>query len=125
MLDLAVVKEAEDIGFTLKLSKSEIITRDRVTLDTLLVSLPGARVVDPAHATFLGSPHGDGESVSRAICEKTKALKRVSEKFVALSAHDALILLRKSFAIPKLQYLLQTAPCFQSESLVEFDNALR
>ena len=125
MLDLAVVKEAEDIGLTLNLSKSEIITRDRVTLDTLLVSLPGARVVDPAHATFLGSPLGDGESVSRAICEKTEALKRVSEKFVALSAHDALILLRNSFAIPKLQYLLRTAPCFQSESLVEFDNALR
>ena len=94
MLDLAVVKEAEEIGLTLNLSKSEIITRDRVTLDTLLVSLPGARVVDPAHATFLGSPLGDGESVSRAICEKTEALKRVSEKFVTLSAHDALILLR-------------------------------
>ena len=63
--------------------------------------------------------------VSRIIAEKIDALKRVGEKFEVLSAHDALFLLRNSFAIPKFQYLLRTAPCFKSEMLIEYDNTLR
>ena len=97
--DLAVVREAEDIGLRLNLSKSEIITRDHTTLGTLLTSLPGAQVMDSVNATFLGSPLGDDRCVSRAMID---ALKRVAEKFVALSAHDALVLLRNAFAIPKV-----------------------
>ena len=49
--------------------------------------------MDPAHATLLGSPFGDGKSVTNAIGEKTAALKGVGEKIVALSVHDAFILL--------------------------------
>ena len=52
--DLMVVREAESIGLNLNLSKCEIITRDNTTLGTILTSLPGAQVVDPAHATLLG-----------------------------------------------------------------------
>ena len=81
--------------------------------------------MDPAYATLLGSPLGDGSCISRAIAEKIDALKRVGEKFEVLSAHDALFLFRNSFAIPKLQYLLCTAPCFKSEMLMEYDNTLR
>ena len=66
-----------------------------------------------------------GRYISKAIGEKTAVLKRVGERFVALSAHDAFILLRHSFTIPKLQYLLRTAPCYQSEALVEYDNTLQ
>ena len=66
------MKEAEDIGLKLNLSKSEIITQDHATLGTLLTSLPGAQVVDPAQATLLGSPLGDDRCVSRFISEKTK-----------------------------------------------------
>jgi len=40
------------------------------------------------------------------------------------SADDALTLLRHSFAIPKLHYLLRTAPCFFSEQLEEYDSTL-
>ena len=45
--------------------------------------------------------------------------------FSHLSAHDSLILLRHSFAIPKLHYLLRTAPCFLSSQLDEYDSTLR
>ena len=38
---------------------------------------------------------------------------------------DALVLLRNSFTIPKLQYLLRTSPCFLSASLQCYDNILR
>ena len=46
-------------------------------------------------------------------------------RFTHLSAHDALILLRHSFAIPKLRYLLRTAPCFLSNRSEEYDSILR
>ena len=112
--DLEVVKSAEDIGLTLNLSKCEIITQDHTTFETILSSILGATLVDPAYATLLGSPLGDGSCISRPIAEKIDALKRVGEMFEVLSAHDALLLLRNSFAIPKLQYLLRTAsPLFQ------------
>ena len=42
---------------------------------------------------------------------------------MALSAHESFTLL--PLAIPNLQYLLHTAPCYQSEAVVEYDNILR
>ena len=83
-----MVKSAEDIGLTLNLLKCEIITQDHTTFDTILTSIPGAQRVQPAYATLLGSPLGDGSCISRAIAEKIDALKRVGEKFEVLSAHD-------------------------------------
>ena len=109
----------------LNLSKCEIIAQDHTAIGTILSQLPRAQVVDPASATLLGSPLGDDRCVSRAIGEKTAALKRVGEKFIALSAHDAFLLLRHSFAIPKLQYVLRTAPCYRSVALEEYDCTLR
>ena len=123
--DLAVVWEAEDIGLTLNSSKCKIITRHHTTFDTILTSLPGAHIVYPAHASLSGSPLGNGRRISRAIDEKIAALKRMGERLVTLSAHDVFILLRHSFSIPRLQYLLRTAPCYQSQALGEYDNTLR
>ena len=123
--DLEVVREAEQIGLKLNLSKCEIITQDHTTLGTILSSIPGAQVVDPANATLLGSPLGNDKCVDGAIMEKVAALKRIGEKFVALTAHDAFLLLRHSFALPKLQYLLRTAPCYKSEKLAEYDDTLQ
>ena len=52
-------------------------------------------------------------------------MKRVSEKFNVLTAHDALLLLCHYFAVPKLQYLIRTLPCCESSALQEYDTALR
>ena len=41
-----------------------------------------------------------------------------------LSSHEALFLIKNSLAIPKLQYVLRTAPCFLATSLTDFDNAV-
>ena len=42
-----------------------------------------------------------------------------------LHAHDALLLLRHSFAIPKILYIIRTAPCFLSPRIEAYDNLLR
>ena len=64
-------------------------------------------------------------SVDRAVKEKLEALKIMGSRFHHISAHDTLTLLRHSFSIPKLRYLLRTAPCFLSSHLKEYDYTLR
>ena len=87
------MREAESIGLNLNLCKCEIITQDNSTLGTIMTALPQAQVEDSAQATPMGSPLGGRKSVTKAIGEKTAALKTVDEKFGALSADDAFILL--------------------------------
>ncbi len=42
-----------------------------------------------------------------------------------LTAHDALVLLCNSFSLPKLLYILRTAPCFRLATLETYDDCLR
>ena len=123
--DLEVIREAEEIGLMLNIGKSEIICHDHSTRGTIITKMPGAQVVDPANATLLGSPLGDVPSITVALESKIEALVRMGERLEYLTSHDALVLLRNSFAIPKLQYLLRTAPCFKSTSLQVYDDSLR
>ena len=60
-----------------------------------------------------------------AIEEKIATLVRMGERFEYLTAQDPLLLLRNSFTIPKLQYLLRTSSCFKSPSLQRYDDAMR
>ena len=115
---------SKDINLRLNLSKSEIITQDHLTPGTLSASFLDIWEVDSTQSTFLAFPLGDGRCMSRAISEKTDAIKVVGAKFVALSTHDALLLLENSFIIPKVQFLISGALCFRPESLVKYDNTL-
>jgi len=90
-----------------------------------IVSLPGAVVVDHEKACLLGSPIGDVSSFDSAIEQKIHALRTMGDHFPHLAAHDSLMLLRHSFTIPKLRYLLRTASCFLSDLLEEYDSSLR
>ena len=51
-------------------------------------------------------------------------LRTMGDRLKFFFSHDA-ILLRHSFAIPKLLYILRISPCFLSPSLQEYDNLLR
>ena len=95
------------------------------TNGTLLVSLPGARLVRPSDAELLGSPLGDDAKISAMLADKVESLRRLGDRLQLLSAHDALILLRNCFALPKLLYVLRTAPCFRSTTLETYDDCLR
>ena len=123
--DLDIIKSAEELGLSLNNSKSEIICHDVTTWETLTRALPGAVVVNPESACLLGSPLGNVSSIDICLDDKIQALSIMGARFTHLSTHDALILLRHSFAIPKLRYLLRTAPCFLSNRLEEYDSILR
>ena len=123
--DVQVMKDASDLGLSLNAHKCEIISTNMTTCGTLLVSLPGAQLVSPTQASLLGSPIGDDDCVSAAIQEKVQALERLGERLKRLTAHDALLLLRNCFALPKLMYILRTALCFRSPALQSYDDCLR
>ena len=123
--DLDVVEcEGADLGLCLNNQKSEVICDDIDTKDALLLSLQGARVVDPLEASLLGSSLGDVSSISTSLREKITLLESMGGRLKFLFTHDAL-LLRHSFAIPKLLYNLRTSPCFLSPVLQEYDNLLK
>ena len=122
--DLEIIEGAVSLGLFLNNEKSEIITTSNSSLSSLLSLLPGACPVAPSQATLLGSPIGDESCVSLAIMDKVDALQRMGNRLCYLSAHDALTLLRSSFAIPRLLYLLRSAPCFSSSSLAVYDSVL-
>ena len=65
------------------------------------------------------------DSISIFISTKVNFLKAMGERLHYLDFYDALLLLRHSFAIPKLTYLLRTAPCFLSSKLCDFDTTLK
>ena len=77
----------------------------------------------PEQATLSASPLGD--CIDDCISSKVSFLKIMEDRLQHLQAHDALLLLCHSFIIPRLIYLLRTAPCFLSLRLSVFDEVLR
>ena len=98
------------VGLILNSNKSEVISVDATVRCTILCSIPGAKIVSSVKATLLGSPLGNVTSIDHALLDKSIALPRTGARFKYLTAHDSLVLLRHSFALPRLHYLLRTAP---------------
>ena len=115
--DLEIVRSMEEIGLRLNCAKSEIICNNRLIIDSVLPSLPGAQVIEPTSATLLGSPLDNEACVSVALEKKINNLTKMGDRLALLTAHDSLLLLRHSISIPKLLYLFRTAPCFLSPNL--------
>ena len=86
--------------------------------------LPGAWFVDQSSSCLLGSPLGDVDCISGALREKFSSLEVMGERPQHISAHDG-ILLRNSFSIPKLLYILKTSTCFLSSTLFTYDDVLK
>ena len=79
--DLEVVEyEGAEIGLHLNRHKSEIICSNADITGTILPSLPGAQVVDPARATLLVSSIGDVSSISDILTSKINMLKRMGDR---------------------------------------------
>ena len=103
--DLHTVQQvAEDLGFQLNGGKSEVICVDPTTGKSFLSAAPGLHVTSPNHVALLSSPLGDMDSISNTICEKINLLQAMGDRLQYLYSHDAILLLRHSFALPKLLY---------------------
>ena len=116
-------REAALLGLHLNHHKTEHICGDLAGGQLLQVA-PDLCKVDPKDAVLLGSPIGQSASIDAAITSRVEALKFMGHRLTHFRKHDALILLRHSFAIPKILYILRTAPCFSSPCLESFDQEL-
>ena len=122
--DLKRIEEiGQSLGLSLNMSKSELICHNRSAADAMVSNFPGLRFTVPQEATLLGSPLGP---LSMEVCleAQLQQLKLVGERLCHLEAHDAITILRHSFAIPKLQHVLRTSPTFSSPLLISWDNLL-
>ena len=67
----------------------------------------------------------DIQGILGTINEKREALERMTSKLEVLNPHQAFVLLKNVFAIPKLQYVLRASPAYLCrEALQIFDRAL-
>ena len=75
--DLELVeREGAELGLRLNHEKSEVISSDNEARAAVLSSLPGALVVDPGHAVFLGSPVGNLPTISSVLRGKLRGCWR-------------------------------------------------
>ena len=75
-------------------------------------------------ASLLGAPlHIKG--IDAALSAKCVQLEDVAQRLMKLSAHEAFFLLKSCFAVPKLQYLLRSAPCSTSSMTEHLDGVIR
>ena len=74
---------------------------------------------------FYNNYNNKGRAQDAAIQQKIDDLKRAIDRLSHLQAHDALVILKNSLAMPKLLYLLRTSECGDNPLLRQFDNTLR
>src|SRR6267154_1636826 len=68
------------------------------------------------NACFLGAPLSS-EGVDAALFANGELLSEIKPRLSRLAAHEAFFLLKTSFAVPRLQYLLRCTPAFASSAL--------
>ena len=85
---------------------------------------PGVRVVEACDLSLLGAPV-DIQGITGTINEKREALERMTSKLEVLNPHQAFVLLKNAFVIPKLQYVLRASPAYLCRAELRiFDRAL-
>ena len=124
--DLDVINNAADeLGLMLNMQKCELITCSSTIKDSILSVSPQLQVTMPDSVSLLGSPLADIDCISDIIQLKVSDLETMGIRLQRMHAHDALQLLRHSFALPKMMHILRTTPCFLSSCLTGYDDLLR
>ena len=106
-----------ETGLVLNLHKCEIIANNYFDLIDQCPVFNQFRRVQQEDMTFLGSPVLPSRAMDRVLQDKIDDLGRAIKRLALLQANDALCLLKKSIAMPKLVYGLRTSPCFDNSLL--------
>ena len=73
-------------------------------------------------ATLLGAPLTTGTVITECLAARCADLSRALGRLKLVSAHDSLVLLKKSLSAPKLLHTLRSACCVDHEFLCKFDD---
>ena len=126
----AIIAAQDSLGLKVNVSKCEfsVLGSDPELVNTIRDSFTadfvGAKCVRPNDLSLLGTPLFQ-EALDPEISSRLATFKSTCTRLQSLEHHDALFLLKNVFHIPKLLYLLRTAPCFSSSILKEFDQTAR
>ena len=123
--DLVVLLERlRAIGLEVNGSKCELtILNDSMPEALFRGLLPGVRVVEACDLSLLGALV-DIQSIPGTIHEKREALERMTSKLEVLNPHQAFVLLKNAFTIPKLQYVLRASPAYLCREELQIFNRL-
>ena len=124
-----LLRELNNIGLSINSSKCELTCLNLENTETVINDfkrfLPDLKITSIEGSTILGSPIAS-EGVRSEINSKLNALRRMISRLSLIDPHQAFVLLKNSFAIPKLTYLLRSSPAFQETDLLEeLDMTLR
>lgn len=100
--------------------------RQEVTkiFESFNAAVPGIKLND-TEIELLGAPLTEC-GIPAAVRAKKNALERMVDRLRKLNSHQSFFLLRHSFSIPRLTYILRTTPCWHAmDSLNEYDDLLR
>lgn len=123
-----IIRKSAELGLRLNFSKCEIkvIGNDinQEIVNAFNDVAPGITALEN-NINLLGAPLTDS-GISNEIKEKIIKLKLMVFRLKDLNSHQSFFLLRNSFSIPKLTYLLRTTPCWRSmPDLVEYNQILK
>ena len=114
--------EGSKIGLELNVSKCESISRSQ---DHPEQNFQGFLEIAPEDACLLGAPLGTGRALNTALSSKMLLPASCYLRDKVLPSHDALILFRSSFSVPRLMHTLRSVPCSGHSSLTVYDNVWR
>jgi len=118
-------KESAEMGLTINAAKCEVLGLTETNEGEWDAHGLGFSKVPLSRATMLGSPLFDGPFLSHRLSEFNENLQAISPRLELLPSHDAFYLLRQVFFLPRLSYIIRSAPCFLSEELVFLDTTVR
>ena len=124
-----LLSELKKIGLTINASKCELICLNledsNQVINNFKQLLPDLKITSIEESIILGSPIA-AQGMRSEMESKLNALKRMISRLNLIDPHQAFVLLKNSFAIPKMTYLLRSAPAFhQANLLLEFDMIIR
>ena len=126
LADLQLMEdEAATLGLKLNRSKTELVSSNVAVQNSILYIVSDLKVVPCSQVSLLSTPIWNLELLNSTIEAKTQRLQLMGKRLSSLRSQDALCLLRHSFAIPKVLFILRSAPCFLSNKLEAFDRLLR
>ena len=114
--------EGSKIGLDLNVSKCESISRSH---DHREQAFQGFLENAPEDACLLGASLCTGRALDKALSSRCSDLRIAIGRLKVLPSHDALILLRSSFSVPRLMHTLRCVPCAEHPSLRVFYNLLQ
>ena len=125
-----LIRDLNEIGLVVNQSKCELIILHHSEEEALRTEksfrdmIPGLKVVQQSDCSLLGAPLADA-GISATMREKVGDLERMSSRLELVESHQAFVLLKNCFALPKVQYILRSSPVYkQVEELDKFDQTL-